>query len=204
MAEHNYEYKSNSHRSKETQLEKSQEKRVDKVVTTQVKTRKKNNIRKLADTFTSPDAANVGSYVWGDVLVPSIKKALDDIVTNGIRMILYGETTSRSKTSNVSYRNYYDRRDDRTQYSSTARTTRRFDYDDLIFANRGEAEDVLDRMDETVGRYGFVTVADMYDMADLTAPYTSNKYGWTSIRTAEVTRVREGYIIKLPKALPIE
>jgi hypothetical protein len=50
-----------------------------------------------------------------------------------------------------------------------------------------------------------VTVADMYDMADSTAPYTSNRYGWTSLRTAEVKRVQGGYyIIDLPKAAPID
>ena len=41
-------------------------------------------------------------------------------------------------------------------------------------------------------------------MADLTSPYTSNKYGWTNIRSAEAVRVRDGYILKLPKAMPID
>jgi hypothetical protein len=44
----------------------------------------------------------------------------------------------------------------------------------------------------------------MYDMADLTAPFTGNKYGWTDIRGASVERVYDGYIIKLPRAMPIE
>ena len=33
--------------------------------------------------------------------------------------------------------------------------------------------------------------------------YTDNKYGWTDIRNASVIRVRDGYMIKLPKALPL-
>jgi hypothetical protein len=60
-------------------------------------------------------------------------------------------------------------------------------------------------MNEVIDQYGMVTVADMYEMADRSAPYTSNKYGWTSVRSAEVVRARGGqYIIKLPKAMPLD
>ena len=59
-------------------------------------------------------------------------------------------------------------------------------------------------MEEVIDHYGFVTVADMYEMANMSAPFTANKYGWTSIRTAEPVRVRDGYILKLPKAMPID
>ena len=59
-------------------------------------------------------------------------------------------------------------------------------------------------MQDVIDSYGVVTVADMYDMAQLTQPYTSNKYGWMNIRNAEVKRVSDGYIIKLPKAMPID
>ena len=45
----------------------------------------------------------------------------------------------------------------------------------------------------------------MYDLSGLTPPYTANSYGWTSIRTAEPVRVRDGgYVLKLPKASPID
>jgi hypothetical protein len=49
-----------------------------------------------------------------------------------------------------------------------------------------------------------VTVADMYDMADLTAPYTANDYGWKSVVNADIVRARDGgWILKLPNARPI-
>ena len=59
-------------------------------------------------------------------------------------------------------------------------------------------------MNEIIDRYGVVTVADLYDMADLSAPYTSNKYGWTSVRNVEIGRVRDGYVLKLSRAMPID
>ena len=195
-------YKANSHRSKEEQ--KLPEKKIEPVVKGKV-TKKKNNVRKLTDTFVSEDIQNVKSYVLMDVLVPAIKKAISDIVTNGIDMILYGESgrsTRKTNASTVSYRNYYDnRRDDR--YSSS-RTRKGYSYDDVVLETRSEAEDVLTRMDELIDTYGVVSVADMYDLVGISCNYTDNKYGWTNLRNAEPVRVRDGYMLKLPKALPID
>lgn len=201
------EYRSNSFKSREeTKTETVAERKVQKVVSG-AKTRQ-NNTRKLTDIFISEDASNVKSYIFMDVLVPAIKKAISDIVTDGIDMILYGgsggkRSSGRRSESKVSYRSYYDNKRYRDDDSYSARS--RFDYDDIVFRSRGEAEAVRDEMAGIIHDYGFVTVADMYDMADLSAPYTSNKYGWTSIRNAEAVRVRDGgYILKLPKAMPID
>ena len=75
--------------------------------------------------------------------------------------------------------------------------------DDIILESRGEAEDVLERMDELIATYQLVSVADFYDLVGVSGNYTDNKYGWTDIRNASVIRVRDGYMIKLPKALPL-
>lgn len=202
------EYLPNSHRSKEASKEKDlpAERKVEKVVKGKAKT-KKNEMRRFTDSFISEDAANVKSYILMDVLVPAIKKAVSDIVTDGVDMILYGGSGSRdgkrrSSGNKISYRSYYDDRRDPRDRDSRAHS--RFDYDDIVFETRGEAELVREQMVEMIDRYGFVTVADMYDMADLTSPYTSNKYGWTNIRSAEAVRIRDGYILKLPKAMPID
>ena len=201
-------YKPNSHRFKETKQDESTErkKRVEKpVVTGSVKTKKKSEISKFTDVFISEDVANVKSYILMDVLVPAIKKAISDIVTNGVDMMLYGETGRRKSGSNasyVSYRNYSDRKDDR-RYSDVSRTRTGYNYDDIILESRGEAEEVLSRMDELIETYGMVSVADMYDLVGKSCNYTDNKYGWTNIRNAEPVRVRDGYMLKLPKALPI-
>lgn len=202
-------YESNSHRSKELQrtAESQPEKRVQKVVTGKVSTRK-NEVRKLTDIFISEDAANVKSYVIMDVLVPGIKNAIYDIVTNSFDMILFGGTGGRKKTSSgskVSYRSYYDDKRESRRENSNYRDRNRFDYDDIEFESRVEAEAVLNEMEDCIERYGMVSVADMYDMSGLAAPYTSSKFGWTSIRTAEVKRVRGGkYIIELPRAIAFD
>ena len=60
------------------------------------------------------------------------------------------------------------------------------------------------RMDELVESYGVVRVADLYDLVGLTGNFTDNKYGWTNVKNAQIVRVRDGYMIKMPRALPID
>lgn len=202
-------YTPNSHKYKEEQrAATTEEKRVQKVVKTPVKT-KKNEVRKLADIFISEDISNVKNYIFMDVLVPAIKKAIYDIVTNGIDMFLYGGTgkgkSNSSTGTKVSYRNYYDQKNTSSyRGSESVKPHNGFEYDDIIFDNRGEAEAVKQQMQAAIGRYGFVTVADLYDMVDLPAPYTSQKYGWMDVSNAEAARVRDGYMLKLPRAVPID
>ena len=201
-------YKPNSYKFKERQkaLASSEDKKIEKVVKGTVRTKKRSGLTKITDQLVSEDVNNVKSYILTDVFIPAVKKLVYDIITDGFSMILYGSTgAGKKKTigSNVSYRQFYDRRDDDRRTLSTSSS--RFEYDDLIFDSRGEAEAVLNQMDVIIDTYGFVSVADLYDLADLSAPYTSNKYGWTNVSTADVARLRDGgYVIKLPRAMPIK
>lgn len=201
-------YKPNSHRYKAEQKKApSDNKEIRKVVSGGVKTRKKNELRKFTDVFISEDVSNVKSYIFTDVFIPAAKKLVSDIVRDGIDMILYGSSGStKSSTSapKVSYRNYYDQKDTRPRVGEP-RNHSRFDYEDLEYERRGDAEAVLSLMRDALERYQMVTVADMYEFSGLTEPYTSNKYGWTNLQTAYVDRTRGGgYIIKLPKAMVID
>ena len=184
----------------------SEERKIEKVVNGAAKVRKKNGIHNLTSVFIAEDARNVKSYVFGEVLVPAIKKAIVDIVTDGVNMVFFGGAGPRKSSgqSKVSYGSYYNQRDYNYRQTETPTQRNRFDHDDIVFPTRGDAEGVRDEMINVIDRYGFVTVADMYDMAQLSQPYTSDKYGWTNLRTTEVIRVRDGYILKLPKALPID
>jgi hypothetical protein len=195
------EYKPNSHKSKE-----QKEKKIEKVVTGAVRTKKKSEVRKLADIFISEDISNVKSYIFMDVLIPAVKKAIDDIVSNGIHMLLYNgdkRNEKHSSVSKVSYSGFYRGSNDRTD-RRTDRTRAGFDYDDIIFDNRGDAEAVLSAMDDIIERYGVVSVLDLFDLAEVsTTNYAAQRYGWTDIQSAHVARTSDGYMIKLPRALPI-
>ena len=198
--------KPNSYKSKEEQ-KASSEKKIEKVVQGEVKTKKKSEIQKLGSIFISEDVNNVKDYILMDVLVPSIKNAIYELVTGSLDMIFFngqGRLTKKSQSSTVSYSRYYDQKRDTDRGYSGTRTATGYDYNDIILETRGEAEDVLDRMSELIDTYGQVTVADLYDLVGITGNYTDNKYGWVNIRNAEPIRVRNGYLLKLPKAIPVD
>lgn len=73
-------------------------------------------------------------------------------------------------------------------------------YNDIVFSNRGDAEEVLSGMLELFEHFKVVSVADLFDLAGLRCNYTDNNYGWTNLQDARVERVCGGYVIRLPKA----
>lgn len=197
-------YKPNSHKSREEQNDTPRgREKAERVVTGTAKVKQKNEIRKIADAFVPEDVSNIKSYFIWDVLVPNAKKAILDIVC----MCLNIDDPSykrKSTGSKISYRDYYDRGDSRRSSNDSRRSTR-FEYDDILIPTRGEAEAALDQMDDMIRRYKFVSVLDLYDICGLDSPpYTSDKYGWIDLRTARVVPVRDGYILKLPRAVPFD
>jgi len=78
------------------------------------------------------------------------------------------------------------------------------DTDSIIFEQHGDADEVLDKMDEIIADYGVVSVADLCDLAGVTSSYADFKFGWSDLSAAGVRRVRDGYILKLPKATRID
>lgn len=67
--------------------------------------------------------------------------------------------------------------------------------------SRKEAKLILKYMQEIIDRYGFVTLADFYDVeGSNVAVYTDNKKGWRSLAGARVSLIRRKgrYRIKLP------
>lgn len=197
-------YKPNSHKSREDRTELlTENKRVEKVVSGGVKTKKKNEIRKFADVFLPEDVDSIKTHIIAGILIPSAKKAILNIVET----VLNGESGSYKSnkygSSRVSYRDYYDKDNDRRPRNET-RVSSRFDYDEIVIESRGDAEAVLDQLDDLIDRYGYARVLDLYDAVELTPPYTSNKYGWTDLRTAKIIPVRDGFVFKLPRALPLD
>lgn len=203
----NSNYKTNSYKSKKENEEKER-KRPEKVVSGKV-IKKKNNVRKMTDNFIADDVDNVKSYLFSDVIVPAIKKVITDVITNGLEMILYGDTQrggnrGNSKVRYTTYSSSHSNRPVRTSYS----TRTRYSSDDVIVSSRSEAEEVLRHLDDIIDMYGIARVADLYDLVGERHEYTDNDYGWTNISNAEAVRVRTddgyGYAIKMPRALPID
>jgi hypothetical protein len=200
------EYKSNSRLSRDKdKKEEVKKEKVEKIVKGAVKSKKKNG---FLSSFLTGDMVDIRNYVIQDVLIPAVKNTIEDIITNGISMLLNnGETRKgsnrRSSTSSrVSYRSYYEREESERDRVNR-RGDRGYSYDEVILESRAEAEEVIARLDELIDVYGMASVADLYDLVGISGQYTDNKYGWTDVRSASHVRVRDGYLLKMPRAKPL-
>ena len=199
------EYPDNSHSSREQRQDSNQqERKLEKVVSGETKTRKKSTGQKFANIFVPEDVESVKSYILMDVVIPGVKNAIADAIS----IMLFGEVGRLGRGgksgSRISYQKYYrDDRDDRRDYSRP-RSAASFEYDDIICETRGDADMVLDQLESAIANDGMASVAELYDLAGMTCrTYTANKYGWTDIRTAKVVRIRDGYILQLPRTVQI-
>lgn len=195
--------KPNSDKYKERTKTES-EKNLERIVTGNVSVKKKNDIQKFAETFVKEDLNTVKSYIWTEVLLPAFKAVISD----SVNMMLYGETSRNRKTNNrrasqVSYSSYYDRPNDRRE-PNYVRSASRYIFDDLKFEDRGDADEVLSTLDDLLNRYPSVSIADLNELVGITGRYTDNKYGWTDISQAYIERTRDGYILRMPKAIPLD
>ena len=48
------------------------------------------------------------------------------------------------------------------------------------------------------------TIGDLYDLVGMTGDFTDNKWGWDNLSRASTTRVRDGYILVLPRPVVID
>jgi hypothetical protein len=200
-------YKPNSHKYHAEKKEETAiaEKRATKVVNGTVSTKKKSDFATFAKNFIAEDASNVGRYIWEDLVVPTVKKTIVNVVTDAARIIFLGKNAQSSNGSSpgspkVSYRSYYD--DPKTV--SAPKAANRFDFETITFETRGQAEAVRVELNNIMSRYRCVRVADLFEAAGLVPNTQAYKYGWTDISGARVDYWDGKYIIKMPSALPLD
>ena len=203
-------YKPNSNRYNELKaqqsIEEANSKKLESVVSGNVSMRKKTTLKKVADIFFQKDINDVKSYLIMDVLVPEIRDALYNLVMNGLDMMLYDGKRTRKSSSNTMRVNYSAKYNNQTSIpessNSSPRTKSGLNFDDVVFDDRMDAEEVLNQMLNIIEQYDSVSVADFCELAGIPGEYTDRKYGWTSLGAAEVQRISGGgYILNLPRVI---
>lgn len=210
------EFPSNS----ETSPSRPEEKRVSKVISGEVVQRKPSIFKRLTESWSGDDMHTVVTYVVMEVMLPAAKTMIFEAMSQGLERKLFGEAVSRSSYSPyrpgnyTSYNRAYDRRDDRRpdprgragapdQYSRPARRSAQ-EPAELIFDRREDAQDTLNSMGDLIDQYEFATVSDLYELVGKTGSFTDDRWGWDTVRSARITRVRQGYRLDLPRPIPAE
>ena len=198
-------YESNSFKSSAQPPEEVKEK--VKPVEGKVIVRKKNAFRKFMGVVFSDDADSVKTYVVQEVFIPAVKKLISDVMSNGTDILLYGESkrnkpqnSNGSRISYSSYSGYYSQANSKPD--SNKKASNEFGQD-IILETRSLAEDVLIRLEEIIDKYQMVSVSDLNDLLGVSGQFTDAKYGWHDISSAQIIKVREGFLLKLPRVQPL-
>lgn len=195
-------YPTNSHRVKAEQAQASTEERrkIQPVVTGATPAQSKNGIGKWVDLFIKQDVPKIKTYILRDVFLPALKKALmgsiDMSFPGGSGT---GYTSDYSTKPKIRYSGFAEEPNYR-KATGTVVAKDNVEYADIEYPNRGAAERVLMSMRDIHAEFQSVTLAELYELSGLEHPYTYTKYGWKSLRDAEVMRRGDGYFIRLPQA----
>ena len=210
-------YPSNSHKAKDGQKKEKQArpepKKIEKVVEGRVFRRKKPLGKRFAETFVGGDAKGVWGYVVMDVLIPAAKDMVSDAVSQGVEKMLFGEVRrgrstahSRSSSSYTNYTRYsspiHRREEPRERMSRRARSNH--DFDEIVLETRVEAEEVIDGLFALISQYETATVADLYELLGESGNFQDEKWGWMDMRGAGVSRIKNGYLLDLPRPEPLD
>jgi hypothetical protein len=192
-----------------------QEKIVEPVVANAEK-RKKSLLKRFTDVFIGGDSKSVIHYVVMDVLVPQAKDMMAEAASQGFERLIYGEsrpnrrgTTGVRPAGPTNYTRYAVRGNNPlgragAPDASPVPRARTHHFDDILLATRVEAETVIERLYDLLNEYESVSVADLHSLVGWTANYTDQKWGWTSLQGAGCRRSRDGYVLELPRPIPLD
>lgn len=207
-------YAANSHASKEPPIEKVE---AEKVITGSVVKKKKSLGGKFREVFIGADAKSIAMYIITDVLIPGARDIFFDTVTKGAGRMAYGERGGRSGVGISGMKTPYNTPVNRAfssgmnaiqtvpfgnrmfQQPNTPKATT----EDFVLSNREDAEVIIDKMNDRIQQYGAMSLYDLKKMLGSPTAHTDNKWGWESLRGAQMKQVREGWLMELPNPIQI-
>lgn len=185
------------------------ERPIKQIAKATVRHRSRGMIGTILDRFVTEDITDVGTYVVADILIPTLKTLILEMLSNGSERFLFGDGQtrarrggSRARNAHVSYGNFY--RDEEPAARRPAQTRRKAGLDDIVLETRGEAEDVIGALVEIIDQYSETSVSDLYELVGITGDFTDQSIGWTNLSKATCSRVRNGYALNLPRPIQLE
>lgn len=181
-----------------------------KVTTGKTTIRKKSEGRKILEAVFPVGGIDVKGAIVNEIVVPMIKGGLQEAFDR----ILYPDGNSPVRrnsywnrgvpASRVNYAAQYSPSTPRQRYIP-AGSSSGLDYDLIQFESRGDAETTLMALDDHIDRYGMATVGALFDISGASTDNPQvEKFCWRSIEGSKPVRVSDGWVLKLPRPIPID
>lgn len=181
--------------------EKEQEEAPIKAVKGTVQQKKKTFGERIADAFISTTKTDIRDYFIFDVLVPGLKRGIEDF----IHMVLYNDrkggkvnrSRGESRIRRVGYNSIYaSSREDEPALSSQYRSG----YSDLTFDTQADAESYLSKMSDRIEDCGSLTLSYFNERAGFESEWPQNSWGWRTVAGAKIYKLSDGrWILKMPR-----
>lgn len=186
----------------------------------QVIAKRKTPGQRFTETFlNNGDIQTVGQTILYDVVIPAFKEMIFNSIRDGFSMLLWGDTRA-SRTGGLRSGGIVR---DYTSYSSNSisrsRDRDRVDiyrpedsprYNNLVFTERVDAENVLYNMRDYINTYNDIQIIKLYELveeqtgAKIMMTAQDAKFGWSDLTNAYVRQVRGGYLLELPNPIVLE
>lgn len=175
--------------------------------------------KRIAENFGGQDLKSVGKLLAVTVLLPGAKDIMMNLLEEGGRRMIYGETASRRSGSIIGGGTQIRR----TSYGAASRggsniisggqsnldprEKQMFDFSNLLIADATKADEIIMEMETAIEEFGVVTVADFFEaIGESGNGYTDRKFGWDAkaFAGAKPVRGRGGWILDIPAPLEID
>lgn len=168
--------------------------------------------------FFAKDLKTAASDVNRDIVLPGIKNLIVNVLVNSVYNI-FGSSGGGVRNGNFTSYTSYARPVNNVSYgagynankplgsqlpANQSKVIDMYNVSNVIFENRGSAEEVLARLAAIIDKYGSASVADFYDLVGQGAPHTANNYGWKDLANAVVVPLASGGChILMPNCVPL-
>jgi len=219
-------YQGNSKLDKAIEAETAEEEkpRLKKIEGVSVTKTKPTLGKRIRENFGGQNLKTVAIGVLMEVVLPTGKDLLSDIIREASDRTIYGESGrrrngtsalaqtivgsgTRIRSTNYNGVSNQPRNVNAPNTSLSARERQQFDFSNLVFADRYQVEEVLERMSDAISEFGMVTVGDLFDLLEETGNgFTDRKFGWDAraFAPAQPAKTREGWILDLPQPLEVK
>lgn len=164
--------------------------------------------RRFLDYLFAESPRALGAKVGRDVVVPRVKAGFEEAFNSFLSGMLWGgggrpmsnmvQGAMMRGPMGTQYHNITNLNP--TVAAAQANVARSpGNYKDLVVPTQDYAELLLANMYDLFNQYRVVTVADLYEMVGKSPQISDNSYGWTNLDGARISKVRDGYLLELPR-----
>lgn len=201
------EFPSNSHKRRPP------DEKVESVVVNKAVAGKKPLGKRMKEMFFPGDGRSAAQSVLADVVIPQLKDMFAEAAREALERVIFGDRGTGRRSNSYrpgNHTNYGARYSGRAYGGRSGREEgpnaelRMDDIEYIVLKSRGEAQEVLDRLNEIIEKYGVTTVSDLKSLIKWSADLNDQDWGWEELDVATIRRDSNGYVLNLPKAQPLK